>query len=135
MFNDVKVSSPSQFCTRQAPKTVRRGRRVDAEFYIHPVSMIMGLTFSVPFRLTHMFCFVVQFDISDLVRCMRLQRHGMVQTEVRLGLNGPVCFSFFVLLETGSVCEDQADHKIVILLPQPPECWDYWIGMVKWGFL
>lgn len=24
-----------------------------------------------------------QFDISDLVRCMRLQRHGMVQTEVR----------------------------------------------------
>lgn len=25
----------------------------------------------------------VQFDISDIVRTMRLQRHGMVQTEVR----------------------------------------------------
>ncbi|CAO2639156.1 Tyrosine-protein phosphatase non-receptor type 13, partial [Lemmus lemmus] len=25
----------------------------------------------------------LEFDISDLVRCMRLQRHGMVQTEVR----------------------------------------------------
>uniref|UniRef100_A0A452VNL6 Tyrosine-protein phosphatase non-receptor type 13 n=1 Tax=Ursus maritimus TaxID=29073 RepID=A0A452VNL6_URSMA len=27
----------------------------------------------------------LEFDIADLVRCMRLQRHGMVQTEVSLG--------------------------------------------------
>lgn len=32
-------------------------------------------------------CLFWQFDISDLVRTMRLQRHGMVQTEV--GLHSP----------------------------------------------
>lgn len=45
----------------------------------------LGFKFSNPFYLTHRPCFLWQFDISDLVRCMRLQRHGMVQTEVSLG--------------------------------------------------
>jgi hypothetical protein len=31
----------------------------------------------------------------------------------------------FVFLETGSLCVVQADFKLKILLPHPPECWDY----------
>jgi hypothetical protein len=27
--------------------------------------------------------------------------------------------------ETGSYCIAQVDLKLMILLPQPPECWDY----------
>jgi hypothetical protein len=32
---------------------------------------------------------------------------------------------FFVCFETGSHYAAQADLKLEILLPQPPECWDY----------
>jgi hypothetical protein len=36
-----------------------------------------------------------------------------------------VGFWFFCFFETGSPYVAQAGLKFMILLPQPPECWDY----------
>jgi hypothetical protein len=35
---------------------------------------------------------------------------------------------FFFTFESGSHSEAQAALEIVILLPQPPECWDYGVN-------
>jgi hypothetical protein len=39
----------------------------------------------------------------------------------------PLLFLFFAFFfsETGADCVAQAGFKLVIFLPQPPQCWDY----------
>ncbi|XP_036115554.1 tyrosine-protein phosphatase non-receptor type 13 isoform X5 [Molossus molossus] len=54
----------------------------------------------------------LEFDISDLVRCMRLQRHGMVQTEDQY------VFCYQVILYVLTRLQAEEEHKEQ---PQPPK--------------
>ncbi|XP_017905186.1 PREDICTED: tyrosine-protein phosphatase non-receptor type 13 isoform X6 [Capra hircus] len=54
----------------------------------------------------------LEFDISDLVRCMRLQRHGMVQTEDQYIF----CYQVILYVLTRLQAEEEQKEQ-----PQPPK--------------